>query len=263
MKILKKSSIVSFFSLFAVNFVDMRMIVKDKFINAVTLSIPLLFTGAYMLQFYGVNNEYGIFQAASVIGMIISMAATGFLVDFVLKIETKEVEYYSLLPIPFWGYCLQIIFFYTFYCFVMSIAAILSTILVLYGKNIFAGLSLFKFITVILFAGCLNSSFILFLSSYAKGHKDIEKIILRITVPLSFLGGHQYSWYNLFSFNKFLGYLNLLNPYTYITEAIRSAMISTEGNMPFSISISAMACFAVIFFILAVRKLKKKLDLTY
>jgi ABC-type multidrug transport system permease subunit len=56
------------------------------------------------------------------------------------------------------------------------------------------------------------------------------------------------------------GYINLINPVMFATEAIRSSVLKSDDYLPFWQSILVMIIFTIIFAFLGIRKLKKRLD---
>ena len=249
-----------FLSLLLSNFIELQNTLMARVLNATAISVPILLVGEFVLPIYGIRNDFGIIQASSIIIGAMFFSNMMIVTEFISKIESKQIDYYILLPIPFWAYCLQFILYHAFYGIIMAISTIPPIILILYTKNIFANLEVIKFIFSILPIGLLNSSFAFFLACYARGTRDIENIILRIVIPLGMLGGYQFSWYTLFHYNQYLGYLSLLNPYTYTNEAIRSTIIKGE-YISFAISMFVIAILSFIFLFTSVRKLKNKLDL--
>lgn len=249
-----------FLSLLSSNFIELRHTIMARVLNATAISIPIILVGEFILPIYGIRNDFGIILASSIIIGAMFFSNMLIITEFITKIESKQIDYYVLLPIPFWAYCLQFVLYHAFYGIIMAISTIPLIILILYTKNIFANLEIIKFISSILLIGLLNSSFAFFLACYARGMRDIENIILRIIVPLGMLGGYQFSWYTLFHYNKYLGYLSLLNPYTYTNEAIRSTIIKGE-YISFPISMFVIAALSCTLLFTSVRKLKNKLDL--
>ena len=82
----------------------------------------------------------------------------------------------------------------------------------------------------------------------------------RVLTPLNFFGCIWYTWHSLNTISKPLGKLVLLNPYTYMTEGLRTALLQNDASLPLSICIPALLCFIAVGFALSLTLIYKHLD---
>lgn len=82
----------------------------------------------------------------------------------------------------------------------------------------------------------------------------------RLLTPLNFFGCIWYTWHGLYAVSKSLGTLVLLNPYTYMTEGLRTALLQTDASLPLSICIPALLGFTAIGLVLALTLIYKHID---
>lgn len=113
---------------------------------------------------------------------------------------------------------------------------------------------------VITAASLYASSYIMLGLCIIKKATSIRQFWLRFNWPLVVLGGLWIPW-NLLSENyPTLGYLALLDPFTYFTEGVRSALIGSDQFISYKICILAMLGFFCIFSLIALYFFKRKLD---
>ncbi len=105
-----------------------------------------------------------------------------------------------------------------------------------------------------------QTGFALMVGSFVKNMSTIGSVWMRFIYPIWFLGGFQFSWTVLFKTSPKLAYLNLINPMTYIMEAIRGAILGQEGYLPFWPCTSMVILFAFACAWYGIVRLKKRLD---
>lgn len=114
---------------------------------------------------------------------------------------------------------------------------------------------------LVLFCICLCcSAYIMAAMCVIKNSHSIRLFWLRCNWPLLALGGFWIPWATLKEFYAPLAYLCLLNPFTYITEGMRSALIGSDQFIPYQICIIALLLFFCIFTITAFYFFKRKMD---
>ncbi|MEX0671960.1 MAG: hypothetical protein WD068_01245 [Candidatus Babeliales bacterium] len=82
----------------------------------------------------------------------------------------------------------------------------------------------------------------------------------RLLTPLNFFGCIWYTWHGLYSVSKPLGILVLANPYTYISEGLRTSLLHSETSLPLSICIPIILLFSGIGLFVTVRIVYKAID---
>lgn len=104
------------------------------------------------------------------------------------------------------------------------------------------------------------SAYNLFVVNYAKSMPKVRNFWVRVNFPLMQVGGFFFSYKTLYSFNKMLGYICLLNPFTYITEGLRKALLGSSDFFSLYYSISGLCIFSLFFTWLALYFFKKNVD---
>ncbi len=109
-------------------------------------------------------------------------------------------------------------------------------------------------------ASLFASAFQIAFASYAKGTKQIRHFWRRVSYPLSMLGGFLVPWKVLMTFSPILGYVVLVNPYLYITEGLRSAILGGDQFFYWPYCMAILATFTLVFTWIAFFFFDKKVD---
>lgn len=104
------------------------------------------------------------------------------------------------------------------------------------------------------------ASYVMMVMCFIKRSFNVRYFWIRINWPLVVLGGFWVPWALLNSRFKIYSWIALLDPYTYITEGLRSALVGNNQFIAYPICILALIFFSVVFNILALNFFKRKLD---
>ena len=118
----------------------------------------------------------------------------------------------------------------------------------------------FGLMAIIIAASLYCTSYIMMGLCIIKKATSIRQFWLRFNWPLVVLGGLWIPWYLLRNHYPSLGYISLLDPFTYFTEGVRSALIGSDQFISYKICIFALLSFFCLFSIISVYFFKKKLD---
>lgn len=238
-----------------------RQIIKNKVIDLLIWVTTIAFVNAYLMPAFGLPQSYTNFMLAGLCASAGLFEVWPSIVAFINDIEgDRIIEYYITLPIPAW-----MIFLKSIVSFVIS-AGTLILIVIPAGKlllwNIFdlSSFSFIKFSAIFLAMSAFYGAFALMVGSFVKNMSTIGSVWMRFIYPIWFLGGFQFSWTVLFKTSPKLAYLNLINPMTYIMEAIRGAILGQEGYLPFWPCTSMVILFAFACAWYGIVRLKKRLD---
>lgn len=114
---------------------------------------------------------------------------------------------------------------------------------------------------ILIYAGALLcSAYNLFMVNYANSMPKVRSYWVRVNFPLIQLGGFFFSWKTLYAYNKTLAYLCLLNPFTYITEGLRRAILGSEQYFSLSVCVGALFVFSMFFALLALYFFRRNVD---
>lgn len=238
-----------------------KQLFLDKFIDITIWVVLSLVVMSYVMPFFGLAADFGVFQLGGLIAAAGLFELYGNVVDLVSDFQGDRVINYGLtLPIPSW----MAIFSKTIYY--MIIYVILSVLMVPIGKICLwyqfdlTQISYVKLACAILFQSMFYACFVLFPASIINNMSHLGMVWARFIFPMWFLGGFQFSWTALYKTVPLLAYINLLNPMIYITEAVRIALLGQEGYINFWLCLLAITGFSALFLYLSLRNLKKKLD---
>ncbi len=118
----------------------------------------------------------------------------------------------------------------------------------------------FGLIAVVIAASFYAASYIMLGLCVIKKATSIRQFWLRFNWPLAVLGGLWLPWGILSKHYPILGYLALLDPFTYFTEGVRSALIGSDQFISYKICIFALLGFFCMFSVVAMYFFKRKLD---
>ena len=234
---------------------------KDKIINLSIFGISVLVVSSYMLQGFGISKEFGTFQAASVIITAIGFELFGQLFAVVADIDgNKHIDYYLTLPISNKLILMKMVVLYTINGLVLAIFMLLISKLLLFHKFRSLQINYLYVLITLLTSSIFFGVFTLFLVTLVKNVEKVENVMMRILFPMWFWGCFQFSWKIAYSITPAIAYLSLISPYTFTTEAIRSAMFGPNEYIPFWVNIFTLWGMTVFISILGYTRLKRKLD---
>lgn len=233
----------------------------DKMINvSIWLTITLLIF-SYIMQNFGLQQGYGVFQYGSIVASMglfeMFPSAVRLLSDF----ENEKTILYNLtLPIPSWVALLSKVTFYALNSLVLALCVIPVGKLILWNQLDLPQIAWSKLVLLLFFSSFFYGSLTLWLASMIPDMTQIQNIWMRCIFPLWFLGGFQFSWSVLHKTLPVLAFANLMNPIIYITEASRSTVLGQEGFINFWICLVAISTITLLFLLFAMSNLKKRLD---
>lgn len=255
------SQIYLFLELTYVELVIKKQNIINEFIDYTIWAGLQLFVFIHIMPYFGLSEKFNIIQLSGIITGIPIYDLYPNIFRLMIDIEhEKVINYQVLLPTRLWVILLSKVLSYVIIIFIISIAILPICQLCLWNKFSISSLSFFKFFLILLINCIFSSVSSLFLSLILKSSSQLGIVWNRIIFPLWFMGGFQFSWFSLFSFNKYLAYICLLNPVTYINEATRVALFTQKGYINFWICIFIIIILSVLLFLYAHKKLKKKLD---
>lgn len=113
----------------------------------------------------------------------------------------------------------------------------------------------------ILFLGTLCCSTYLILAlCIVPSSQRISSLWMRVNIPLLWLGGLWAPLHVIQQKIPWLGYIAQLNPITYITEGLRSAILGTQAFVSMGVCALALLGFSATFVLLAFYFFRKKTD---
>lgn len=232
----------------------------NKLINVSIWIVLTIITMAYIMPFFGLSGDFGPFQFAGTLGAIGLFDGYACVAGMVADLEGDRVINYNLtLPLPSWMAILSKATYLSITYIILTLFMLPIGKLTLWNQLNLAEVSWAKLLLVILVENIFYAALVIWLTSFITMPR-MEDAWARFVFPMWFMGGFQFSWKALYSFLPSLAFVSLINPMIYITEAIRVALIGPEGLLNFWICFGAILCFALLFLVLGIRGLKKRLD---
>ncbi len=257
---------VSYFNV-CKNLIEMDLIVfkhmfLDKFIDlTIWISLTTVVT-AYILPYFGLAADFGVFQLGSLIAAagLFEMGNSN-VVDLVSDFEGDRVISFNLtLPIPSWLALVSKAGYYFIIYTILSLLMLPIGKLCLWSQFDLTSVHYPKLIMAIFALSLFYASFALLVASMVANIAKMGQVWSRFIFPLWFLGGFQFSWMASYKTIPSLAIANLVNPMIYITEAVRVALLGQEGFINFWVCLLAIVFFAIVSLYLGITSLRKRLD---
>lgn len=233
----------------------------DKFINMTIWVAGTILVMGYLMQSFGLAENFGVFQFAGIAGIIGIFEVWEMAVDLLVDIENDNLFAYHAslacsLPTVLFSYVLgQVIVTVVLSFFILPIGKI-----VLWSQFALTNISWIALKGMILCACLFFAIFALLVSSIIRSMEKMGNIWIRIIWPMWFFGGFQFSYSSVLSKWPIFAYFLLLNPVTYATEGIRSAILGGDYLNPWLCMGVLLLCSVGLFFD-SVRRYRNWLDL--
>lgn len=251
------------FELLRTELIELRKTFVDQAIN---LSIWVFCTVVVMgyltkTQFGIVSPEFGVFNFAGCLASAGLFEVYPRAFSFIVDLEGPQIlAYYTTLPLPSWLVFVTKMVYWLISSSLRALVVLPLGKLVLWNSFPLSQVHWFKFWLIFLVGNIFYSTITLFIASIVPSMNKMENVWMRIIFPLWFLGGFQFSWYNLFKLSPTLGILNLLNPVVYVMEGTRAALIGQEGNLNFWFCIAMLLVYTLLCGYFGIRLVTKRLD---
>jgi ABC-type polysaccharide/polyol phosphate export permease len=223
-------------------------------------TITLVFT--YLMPAFGLASSYSSF-------MIASLCASGSLFNIFPSVMNlvndfdgdRIISYHLTLPLPSWLVFVRLMLFYAISGMAMSIV-VLPWCKLIVGSNFdLSQMNIFQYLLIFIASNMFFGTFTLFLATCVPNVTKIGRIWMRILYPMWFLGGFQFSWDVLHTHVPVLAYLNLLNPFVYIMEGTRVAILgAAASSINCYLAVVVLLCYCGALGMLALKRMKRRLD---
>ena len=255
------ASLPVFFRLIYVDLLIFKPMYRDRLIDYfIYVSLMVLIMG-YLLTGFGVRSDFGMFTAATLVGTSGMFDVFPRAVAIVSDLTGSMVISYDLtLPISSWLAIVRMGLSNALRCFSLSIFALPFGLLFVWPQFNVAHVSWGWFFALLISNSLIYGFFSIFLSSFIENMSKIGSMWIRIIFPLWMLGGFQFTWEMMYAKSSALAYLLLLNPFLYTTEGMRGAILGQAGSLPTWMCFFAGLGFSILYAIVGVRRLLKRLD---
>lgn len=235
--------------------------IHDKIIDLLIWVFSMSAVTIYLLPSFGIEHTYGAFfivSMAASAGIFEQFSSTIWLVgDFT---GDRITSYYTTLPMPSWMVLLNYMIFYAFNTMALAILVLPFSKLLFWHHLDLSHLNVLHYL-VILMATCIfYASFTIWLAGLVPNLEKIGNVWMRFIFPLWTFGAFQYSYGVLYDRYPLLARVSLINPFTYIMEGTRAAVLGQEGSLSFWPCVGMTILLSVLFMLHAMYKIKKRLD---
>lgn len=215
----------------------------------------------YLLTRAVVAPDFGMFIAASCVGISGRLetftAITSLIVDLT---GNRIISYHMTLPIPSWLAVVRVALSDALRCLSLGIFALPFGLLFVYPQFNPANFS-FVWFSLLLPLNALFYGFLgIFFASFADNVSDVDPIWMRYLFPMWMVGCFQFPWHSLHAMSPVVAYAMLLNPFVYHVEGMRAAILGQAGSLPLWLCLSATLGFTILFGLVGVRRILKRLD---
>ncbi len=117
-----------------------------------------------------------------------------------------------------------------------------------------------KIMSILYLSSLLSCVITIFNCSFLKDSRFFRSFLVRFYGPLIQFGGLFMPYKTMAAFSPFLALALYINPFIYITEGLRGALLGDSAFMPFIWCVIALFLFSGLFTLLAFYFFKKKTD---
>jgi ABC-type polysaccharide/polyol phosphate export permease len=256
-----KNYLKTFWQLLKTDLIIFKQHLITNIINCfVWLSISII-VFAYIFPNLGMEKGFaGLWLAGSLATWAIFEAWPS-TITFLTDIEgNNSISYQLSLPIPSWMIFAKRALGYAINTMATGLMILPIGKLLLWNRVNFTDFSIMKFLIIFITMNIFANTFSHFLITLVHDIHSIEKAFIRIMFPMWFLGGANFPWHVINKMSPILGKIILANPFIYMMEGIRVAVLGQENFLPFWYSITALLLFTALFGLISIKRLKKRLD---
>jgi len=243
---------------------DLLVYKKNMFGQTVDLIIwvaivTLIF--GYVYPEFGMSKYFGTFYMVGTIASASIFNIWGSVVAMISDVEGNNAISYSLtLPLPSWLYFVKGATSYA--CVTMATTSVILPLgkIILGDRLSFTDTSIPKLILIFFSINFFIGIFTLFITSIPKGIHKMENVWGRFLFPMWILGGADFPWKTIYELSPRFAMLSLFNPFVYLMEGIRAAVLGQTGFINFWICILVIWFNTIFFGWLGIKRLKKWLD---
>lgn len=250
-----------FFQLLKTDLKLFRKNIKDKTINVIIWSAALCTIATYILPAFGTSQDYSVLEALGIVIGVIGFETNAQIFLLLADLEgDRHLSYYFILPLSNFLIFVRLAILYTINGLFLCILTIPVIKLILGNRLDLTQIHVPYFIITLLITNLFFSFFSFLLLSFIKNIEQCENVLMRVLFPLWFFGGFSFSFKIALQTAPFLAYISLISPYTYATEAIRSASLGPLEYLPIEISFGVLILMTVLAGFFGIKRLKNKLD---
>jgi hypothetical protein len=236
----------------------------DKFIDISIWIILTIFVTGYIMPYFGLADNFGIFQFGGVIAAVGLFEVYVSAVDLVADLQAdRMIDYTLTLPIPSWLAIVSKAGYYFCVYVSLTIAVLPLGKILLWNQLDLMQVDYLKLGLSIVFQSAFCACFVIWTASIIEDLARLGSVWSRFIFPMWFMGGFQFSWTSLHHVVPVVAWIDLFNPMIYVTESTRAAISGQADYLNFWLCLGAIALFSCIFLYVGILNLKKRLDFVW
>jgi len=233
----------------------------SRYIDTVILFTTTLLIFGYLMTQMGLGIDYGPFVLVGGLASFGFFEIVGRCASLIGDLTGDRLISYNLtLPLSSRLILAQIAVSWALTSAIVAVAIFPYAKLLFWTRFDLSNISIWRTLLMLILANLFFGFFGLWIASIINKMERINMIWFRFVNPLFMFGGYFYSWETLYNAKHWLGYLNLINPFIYVMEGMRSAMLGSAGFLPFVMSFGILLLFTLFFGFDGIRRLRKRLD---
>jgi len=224
------------------------------------IAVVTLVTG-YMMPLFGVPLPFVLLSFTGIVGSAVSFRTFDNISGTVSDLcGDRAIDQRLILPVPSWMTLAATVTSFFLRTMCVCVWVLPLGLLLLWGIFPLEHLSLWRYAVMLVLAAFFFSAFSLVMASMIDAPHQLGRAWIRVLFPLWFFGGLQFTWEKLHGVVPLLAYVDLINPYVYTMEGMRTALTGPSGNLPFWACVLGLVVLSAFAFLVGVARLKGKLD---
>ncbi len=250
-----------FWQLFKTDMVVFKETLWEKLIDSMIWVSANAIIKCYIMTGFGLSSDFGPMFAAGLIVSAGGFELYGGLANLIGDMEGEgHINYQLTLPLPGWMVWLKTALVCSVRALFIGFVAMVVCKILLWNTWSWATLDPFKVALMFVLGRLYTGAYFLFLASFTPSLMRLETTFMRIVFPLWFFGGFEFSWMVLHKLYPKLSYISIINPEMHGMESMRTAFLGQKDFFPFWISVPAIMMITVVFGLVGMRRLKRRLD---
>lgn len=244
------------------DFLVLKTQVIDIIINTTIWCSIVTICSAYIMPSFGVSQEFAMVMVGGIIASAISFAIYPHAVTLATDLHNnKKIGFLITVPVPWFVIMIKTICSFLMAQLIISSCAIPIIKVLVFNKLNLSLISWPLFVCMFLLCNIFCACFTLFVATFIPDRPLGATIVwMRFVFPLWFFGCFQFTWFGLHNLWPIVAVINLLNPFVYIMEGMRGALLPGEQSLPPAFCALMLVIFSCLSLFFGSRRLKKKLD---
>ena len=229
-------------------------------INAMVASPLFLVVFSKIMLRMGAENSFVPMMIASEICAQALFLTWGSTCGIVADITgNRECSYFTKLPISANFAMIKYAIASTAMSLLVGLSVMLTASTLLWSYVTISNISIPRVLFALLINGLMYGFIMIWVAARSKNMDQVSSTFMRVLVPMWLIIFFS-PWYNLVSVIPAFGYIALLSPATYTTEAVRSAFLGPGNFLNYWLCCGMSIMFMIVIAFFALRKLKRRLE---